>query len=121
MSDLQHAEVHPVSATSGLHKSRWEFGGVFLHRWVRYSQQRRVDMLMDAVTTWQQAEAIRQYCDAMERTGAAIDWLEWARTYADELSPPESPPNIPASFTPTNPEELRPYLEGWSPYPPNRR
>lgn len=88
---------------------------------VRYSQQRRADTLMDAVTAWQRAEAIREYCDAMERTGTEIEWLKCARTYADQLSPPDSPPNIPDSFAPANPEELRPYLDGWSPHPPTTR
>ena len=45
------------------------------------------DMLMDAVMSGQQAEAIR----------------------------------IPGSFSPANPEELGPYLDGLSPYPPMSR
>lgn len=87
---------------------------------VRYSQKRRTDVLMDAVSAWQQAEAIRRYCDAIEQTGVDVDWVDWARTHADEISPPDAPPIIPESFTPANPDELRPYLDGWSPYPPNR-
>ena len=85
---------------------------------VRYSAQRRVDAPMDAVEAWQQAEAIRQSCDAMKRTGVDIDWIERARTYADELSPTDAPPTTPDSFTPADPNELRPYLDGWSRHPP---
>lgn len=50
---------------------------------------------MAAVTAWQQAEAIRNYCDAMERTGGDIAWVDGARAYADELSPTDTPPTVP--------------------------
>jgi len=84
---------------------------------------RRRQVLAQRVHTWQEAEAIRAYCDAVEARhgieaicadGKAAEWLALARANADQL---QALPTMPAAPAPT-PEALKPFLGGWSPYGP---
>lgn len=103
-------------------------------RWLTAMQRARTALLEDhrlkalrtQVQAWQEATAIRAYCDALEdqhaipeAAEATTAWIAWARAYADRIDPiprNQGPPEPPA---PT-PEGLRPYLHGWSPYEPKR-
>ncbi|MFJ8469591.1 hypothetical protein [Streptomyces swartbergensis] len=103
-------------------------------RWLTAMQQARTALLEDhrlkalrtQVQAWQEATAIRAYCDALEDHHAATDvaeattaWTTWARAYADRIDPVPQNPGLPDPPTIT-PEDLRPYLRGWSPYEPKR-
>lgn len=88
----------------------------------RYAERRRIDALLLKVEAWQRAEAIHAYCDALESTGRGMsEAVEWARSYADELSSNRVPLVLPESTAPASLEELRPFLDGWSPYGPDSR
>lgn len=80
-------------------------------------------MLRNRVRAWEEAEAIRAYCDAVEtRHGAnviaadpeAAQWLELAREHANRTQQlPRMPPDPEITS-----ERLKPYLGKWSPYGP---
>lgn len=104
-------------------------------RWLTAMQQARTALLEDhrlkalrtQVQAWQEAIAIRAYCDALEDHHATPDvaeattaWTTWARAYADRVDPIPQNPGLPDPPTIT-PEDLRPYLRGWSPYEPKRK
>jgi hypothetical protein len=86
-------------------------------------EDHRLEVLRSRVRAWQEADAIRAYCDAVEaRHGAdtlaanpeAAQWLALAREQADRA---QQLPRMPPHPEPT-PERLKPYLGGWSPYGP---
>ncbi|WP_159395041.1 hypothetical protein [Streptomyces sp. 2323.1] len=91
----------------------------------------RQKALHDQVEAWNEASRIRAYCDALEqhlqqaptdgeaRAEAVRDWLSWARDYAAHIDPVPRWPGIPEDPD-ISPSDLRPYLEGWSPYEPKR-
>ncbi|MGE7434033.1 hypothetical protein [Kitasatospora sp. NPDC001175] len=91
----------------------------------------RRDVLRDQVETWHEAVRVRAYCDALEQhlvdapageadTCAVREWITWARSYADRIDPLPTYPRIPP-VPRASPEDLRPYLGGWSPHEPKRR
>lgn len=91
----------------------------------RLVEDHRLEVLATRVRAWQEAEAIRAYCDAVEaRYGAdaiaadpeAAQWLTLARAHADHL---QQLPRMPADPEITH-ERLKPYLGRWSPYGPQR-
>lgn len=91
----------------------------------RLIEDHRLEILRSRVRAWQEAEAIRAYCDAVEaRHGTdviagdpeAAQWLALARTHADHA---QQLPKMPPDPDPT-PESLKPYLGRWSPYGPQR-
>ncbi|MFE4831254.1 hypothetical protein [Streptomyces sp. NPDC056672] len=82
---------------------------------------------------WQEAAVLSAYCTALEgRIGelegaadtadldSARRWLDWASGYVRSIDPLSGLPKMPHAREPT-PEELKPYLSGWSPYGPERR
>ncbi|MFJ9083848.1 hypothetical protein ACIRL3_15605 [Streptomyces sp. NPDC102384] len=91
------------------------------------AEDHRTKILRGQVQAWQEATAVRAYCDALEdqqnatagTTHATRAWIEWARTYADCIDPALQSPELPQPPTAT-PENLRPHLHGWSPYEPKR-
>jgi hypothetical protein len=85
-------------------------------------------ILREQARQWQDAHALRQYCDALERrlnvaaeesvdVESARSWLRWARGYAETLDPLTELPTMPPGLA-FEPEELKPHLNGWSPYGP---
>ncbi len=89
----------------------------------RFIEDHQLDVLRRRVQAWQEADAIRVYCDAVEaRHGHSATeantaaWLGLARAHADRL---QRVPTMPADPEITN-EALKPYLGGWSPYGPRR-
>ncbi|MFG2276037.1 hypothetical protein ACGFNY_40535 [Streptomyces chartreusis] len=103
-------------------------------QWLTAMQQARTALLEDhrlkalrtQVHAWQEATAIRAYCDALDdhhaipgAPEALTAWTAWARLYADRIDPVPQNPGLPEPPTIT-PEDLRPYLRGWSPYEPKR-
>lgn len=91
----------------------------------RLIEEHRLETLRSRVRAWQEAEAIRAYCDAVEeRYGAArvaadrgaSEWLTLARRQADRV---QELPQMPGDPEITN-DRLKPYLAGWSAYGPHR-
>jgi hypothetical protein len=89
----------------------------------RLVESYRSETLHRRVSAWQEANAVRAYCDAVEaRHGPdaiaadpeTVRWLAFAREYADLA---QRLPRMPADPKITE-EALKPYLGGWSPYGP---
>jgi hypothetical protein len=92
----------------------------------------RLEALHQQVAAWDEAQRIRAYCDAVElylernpaddpeENHAVRKWITWALAYAKHTDPIPDLPRMPDN-PPIGPEELRPYLRGWSPYEPRRR
>ena len=85
----------------------------------------RLEVLRNRVREWEEAEAIRAYCDAVEaRHGAAAiaaepdaaSWLELAHDHADRMQQLPLMPDDPEITY----DRLKSYLGGWSPYGPHR-
>ncbi|GAA1375970.1 hypothetical protein [Streptomyces beijiangensis] len=105
-------------------------------RWLAAMAQARTTLIEDhrrkilrtQVESWQEATAIRAYCRALEDDQAARPdapeaakrWIAWARAYAEHIDPVSRTPGFPDPPAIT-PEDLRPYLHGWSPYEPKQR
>jgi hypothetical protein len=93
----------------------------------RHVEHHRGELLRGEAARWREAEQIRAYCDAAEaaypddRSTAA--WVAWGRRHADQLDPLHTAPQMPSAPAPESvpPEELRPFLEGWSPHGPDGR
>jgi hypothetical protein len=94
---------------------------------VSFQEHRRVNALTTQLERWKNATAIRDYCDAVEaarpvgehveKTPAQSSWLEWCRSYADQIDPVKAGANAPKEVEP-GPSDLQPYLAKFSPYGP---
>lgn len=91
----------------------------------RFLEDHRLELLRRRVREWEEGEAIRAYCDAVEaRYGSdaveadpdAAQWLALAREQANRA---QQLPRMPAEPEITA-EALKPYLGRWSPYGPHR-
>jgi len=88
----------------------------------RLVEDHRINVLRNRVCAWEEANAIRAYCDAVEvrhGTHAVADpdvaeWLAFAREHADQV---QGLPRMPSDPEITH-EALKPYLGRWSPYGP---
>ncbi|GAB3922063.1 hypothetical protein GCM10029976_009990 [Kribbella albertanoniae] len=80
----------------------------------------RAAVLTAQAERWQQATAIREYCDALEQlaSSTSAEWISWARAHASALDPLSNPPGMPEEPE-LKPEDLKPYLGRWSPYGPD--
>ncbi|WP_327660903.1 hypothetical protein [Streptomyces sp. NBC_00498] len=86
-------------------------------------------VLSEQAARWQSATMLRAYCDALKhRVAEAADaddgavasaqqWLAWATGYAAAIDPLAQLPAMPTPKKPT-PDDLKPYLKGWSPHGP---
>lgn len=88
----------------------------------------RTGILNAQVDAWHQAQRIRAYCDALQErlteTGrddaeTMAQWIDWARNHAASLDPVPLLPGMPDDPSPA-PQDLQPFLRGWSPYEPRR-
>jgi hypothetical protein len=86
----------------------------------------RADVLRDQIERRQFARAIRDPCREISSPTAlltedqrfdAIAWVAWAGRYADQIDPSRQPLSMPEEPEP-RPEDLKPFLGGWSPYGP---
>lgn len=91
----------------------------------RFVQHHHTERLRRQVRAWQEADAIRDYCDAVEaRFGTeeiaadpeASRWLAFARSHVERT---QSLPRMAADPEPA-PKDLEPFLGGVSPYGPRR-
>jgi hypothetical protein len=55
-----------------------------------------------------------------QQPAGAPEWTEWIASYRQEIDPFRHPPVMPTVCDPS-PEDLRPFLNGWSPYGPDTR
>ncbi|GAA2341130.1 hypothetical protein [Dactylosporangium salmoneum] len=90
----------------------------------------------EQVDAWHRAQAARAYAAAL---AAAVDalpagtgtagsappgaawtaWVDRVLRYADRVDPLVPAPQLPQQPPPPGPEQLRPFLDGWSPYGPD--
>lgn len=86
-------------------------------------EQQRGDALRAQVTAWHDASQIRAWCDAASDLhpddSDMTAWVEWARDYATRIDSQATPPRAPEA-EPIAADDLRPFLDGWSPYGPKR-
>jgi hypothetical protein len=92
-----------------------------------YTEAYRADLLSRQVDGWFRARQVRDYLDAMQETidklvdthetVAAKEWHRWAEEWAASADPLGQPLAMPAVPEP-NPEDLKVFLKGWSPYGP---
>jgi hypothetical protein len=91
----------------------------------RHAENNRSEILSSEVAQWSEAQRIRAYCSAIESSypnvSKTLEWIAWARSHADALDPLQTAPRMPALPESVQPDELRPFLDGWNPYGPNRR
>jgi hypothetical protein len=90
---------------------------------LHFLSHHRHEVVRERVRAWQDADAIRAYCDAVEaRHGpstvaadaGASEWLAFARDRAERL---QALPSVPADPK-ISAEALKPFLGGLSPYGP---
>ncbi|WP_432065976.1 hypothetical protein [Streptomyces sp. C10-9-1] len=93
------------------------------------AQEQYAEVLRAQAGQWQEAANLSAYCNALERrlevaageddavVASAHGWLAWARRYVQNLDPLTRLPVMPTAREP-KPEELAPYLNGWSPHGP---
>lgn len=91
----------------------------------RLIEENRVEVLRAQADAWHEAERLRRYCDEAEAEhggdARTVEWLAWARGYADRLDPLADPPMMPDPQKVT-PEALQKHLpKGWSAQGPGRR
>ena len=108
-------------------KARWEEAMVAAKHQAVTAQLARV--LSEQATQWKEVAVLREYCEALERRIAeavdlkgqeaalAQEWLAWARRHIEAIDPLSRLPEMPTPHEP-RPEELKPYLSGWSPHGP---
>ena len=91
----------------------------------RHAEHHRSEILRTEIAQWSEAERIRAYCSAIESrhpdVPETLEWIAWARRSADALDPLQAAPRMPTPPESVQPEELRPFLDGWNPYGPDRR
>jgi len=88
-----------------------------------HAEHQRATVLGEQVAAWQRANSIRSYCEAIEQHfpfGESADWVAWARVLADSLDPLSAEPTMPETPADVSADDLRPFLDGWSPFAPER-
>lgn len=95
----------------------------------RHRQDVLLASLRAEVAAWSESNAAIAYADALDARAArepdpawaaAIRaWASWCRAEAARLDPLPAGPTTPPDAEP-DPEDLRPYLGGWSPYGPDQ-
>lgn len=92
----------------------------------------REAIFVAAFERWQEARELRHFAEQLEAealTTGVLDnrprlreWLEWARTLADEIDPIVNLNHLDDGVFDAEPsrDDLRPYMEGWDPSSPHR-
>ena len=110
-----------------LEQRRLEWEQAMVVARARLVESQRGELLRQQTERWRQASEIRGFIEAVRaRDGAtwAVDpkseaWLTWAAEHADSIDPLVGPLSMPEPPEPT-PSALEPFLNGWSPYGPDR-
>ncbi|MFD7016391.1 hypothetical protein [Streptomyces sp. NPDC059928] len=108
-------------------KARWQEAMAAAKQQAVQAQLARV--LGEQAAQWREATALREYCEALKlrlveaagtegpEIASAREWLAWARSYVEAIDPLRRLPGMPTPREP-KPDDLKPYLTGWSPYGP---
>ena len=104
-------------------RRRWEAAMQEAKR--TFLEEHRAQAVRSQASAWNEARALRMYLDALEeKYGEApesAEWIAWVRRYVDErLDPLASAPVMPAEPE-VRPDDLKPFLGGFSPYGPAYR
>jgi hypothetical protein len=90
----------------------------------QHLEHHRGTVLVAQVDRWKRAAEIRAYCDSIEVTQpcdqATAEWVAWARAHADDIDPTNAPQRLPGPPANVPLDELKPFLNGWSPHGPSR-
>lgn len=91
----------------------------------RWLESHKGEIMAKEASRWREAELIRAYCDAAEEAHGDAEgtreWVAWGRRYAESIDPLQRPPRTPTPPETIRRDELRPFLDGWSPYEPGGR
>jgi hypothetical protein len=126
----QDAEDRQREADRAALKKREQWERAKAQATTNYIRAFRAKALGDDVASWQRSVQIREFCDAAEaKFGSQPDhqnepfraWMNWSRSYADEIDPLKSPPTEPTDPERISGEQLKPFMGGLSPYGPDRR
>ncbi|TFC45883.1 hypothetical protein [Cryobacterium shii] len=87
----------------------------------------RAELLAGQVDKWREVAAIRAYAGELEQRAlaevdddnrtATLEWVQWARDYADRIDPLQRPVRVPSLPEPTY-AALQPFMGSWSAYGP---
>ena len=120
----EHARLAAIAAAAE-RRRQWE--GAMEKAKGDYAEAYRSDLLLRQADGWFRARQVRDYLDAMQKTidsiadpddaVAAKEWLRWAEEWAASADPLGQPLAMPVVPEP-NPEDLKVFLKGWSPYGP---
>ena len=89
----------------------------------RHLEHHRGKVLAAQIDQWKRAIDIRAYCDELETLQpsgpASAEWIAWARAHADDTDPTKAPQGLPGPPAKIPLDELKPFLDGWSPHGPS--
>ncbi|MGY2059336.1 hypothetical protein ACW9HQ_30955 [Nocardia gipuzkoensis] len=119
---VREVEDWRVAAEEAADRRRREWEAAMDRARAELTEHSRVSALDKQLADWKRAQTIRAFCAACEQqTGTEVEvdgWLRWCRQYADRIDPAlngtATSPEIDMK-----PENLRPYLQHWSPYGPD--
>ncbi|MEU7913928.1 hypothetical protein [Microbispora bryophytorum] len=95
------------------------------------AEERRRRLFANALEAWRSAAELRRFCAVLQESAAANEdaetvknltlWIRWGQSLTDTLDPVLAPGALAEEdFDPElDGDELRPYLDGWSPYGPH--
>ncbi|MFE1773188.1 hypothetical protein [Streptomyces sp. NPDC059008] len=94
---------------------------------IDYAEAYRVQHLESQEAAWRQATRLAEYLSALRRhaetmpageeKNAVEAWITWADTHMQRLNPLNGTPRPPDIPDP-RPDDLKPFMRGWSPYGP---
>ncbi|WP_234312358.1 hypothetical protein [Streptomyces griseus] len=106
-------------------RTRWE--AAMQEARVRYAEACRVRHLEAQEEAWRRAEGLTEYVSALRLHAESLPigpareeaetWIAWAESHVQRLNPLNGSPLLPAIPEP-RPEDLKPFMHGWSPYGP---
>ncbi|MFE6397513.1 hypothetical protein [Streptomyces alboflavus] len=111
----------------GERKARWQEAMAAAKQQAIQAQLARV--LGEQAVQWREVVVLCDYCEALEgriaeaaesevpEVASAREWLTWARSHIEAIDPLRRLPGMPTPRDP-KPDDLKPYLTGWSPYGP---
>ncbi|MEU5434677.1 hypothetical protein AB0G73_15065 [Streptomyces sp. NPDC020719] len=108
-------------------RTRWQEAMAAANQQAVQAQLARV--LSEQAAQWREVAVLREYCEALgsriakasgseaPEVASAQKWLAWTRSHIEAIDPLRRLPGMPTPREP-KPDDLKPYLTGWSPYGP---
>lgn len=122
--DWQRQEAERKEASK---KVRWE--AAMEQARADFHEAQRSQELREQLAAWQESRDLGEYLQQMAETVARVDeeqarvaaeeWLGWAHRYAERVNPLRYVLRMPELRKPA-PDDLKPFLNGWNPYGPDR-